>query len=125
MDSHLMESLGVALAAGRAIVVLYVGWSIYPRRAIATLKSAIPQLEPLGITFAVIDEEASDVTAWLSEHGPEFLRGDVPQGWGSLFWLEGGFVVDFEFRGSNLTLYELLVRTRNRWTSTEPAAPSR
>ena len=122
MDSHLMESLGVALDARRAIVVLYVGWSIYPRRAVATLKSAIPQLEPLGITFAVIDEESPDVRAWLDEYGPEFLR-DCPRGAGTLLWLENGAMI--EVGNGSLTLNELVVRTRNWWASTEPTQPTR
>jgi hypothetical protein len=118
VQTHLMESLEVALAARRAIVLLFVGWSIYPRRALAILKSATPKLESLEITFAVIDEESPGVRAWLSEHGPESLKGDYPQGWGSVFWLEAGCVVDFESGSENPTLYELLVRTRHRWTAT-------
>ena len=110
-----MESFDSALAAGRSIVVLNVPWSGYAVRATATLELASSNLESLGITFATADEESPDVRQWLNENARETLGGYDPRGAGSLFWLEHGSVVDLEVAGGNLTLYELLARTRNRW----------
>jgi hypothetical protein len=62
-----MESLDVAVAAHRAIVVLNVPWSAYARRAVATLESAFHELGELEIAFAVVDEESSDVRTWVNQ----------------------------------------------------------
>jgi hypothetical protein len=80
------------------------------------VESASKQLEPLNIAFAVVDEESCDVRAWLNEVAPETLRGDCPRGGGSLFWLEGGSVVDHEVAGGKLKVVEFLARTRDRWS---------
>jgi len=116
-----VDSLGAALAASRSIIALNAPWLAHAQRVVATLELAFKHIGYLGITFAVVDEESNDVRAWLKENAPEELRGDFPGGAGSLFWLEDGTVVDCEIAGGNLTLVELLRRTRDRW---EPKRPS-
>lgn len=110
-----MEALQQALASHRAIIALNVPWSVYAGKATATLETASPKLKSLKATFVAVDEESADVRGWLNEHAPKLLTGDFARGAGSIFWLEEGRVVDFEVDGGNLTVLELINRTRVRW----------
>ena len=110
-----MDALHDALALHRAIIVLNVPWSAYARKATSTLEKAAPKLKSLEITLATVDEEASDVRAWLNEHAPDSLGGEHARGAGSIIWVENGHIVDIEVGGGNLTLQELFKRTRVRW----------
>ena len=110
-----VDPLHEALASHRAIIALHVPWSVYARKATAAIDTASPKLKSLRITFVAVDEESPDVRDWLNEHAPELLTGDSARGAGSILWLEEGHVVDFEVDGGNLTLQELLNRTRVHW----------
>lgn len=108
-------ALDTALTSSRAIVTLNVPWSAYARKATATLEIAATKLKSLDIAFVVVDEESFDVRVWLNEHAPDLLGGKTARGAGSVLWVEKGVVVDIEVSGGNLTLQELLNRTRVRW----------
>jgi len=110
-----MGTLASATAAGRSIVVLDVPWSCYSKTAVGILERAKDQLEQLGVTIAIVDEESADVRDWLNERKIESLGGMDARGAGSFIWLEKGDVVDLEVGGHGLSLHELLVRTRERW----------
>lgn len=112
-----MDSFEASIVAGRSIVVLTVPWSAHAQRATSILKTASEKLESLEITFAIADEESLNVRSWLKARLPDTLGGPNPKGAGSVLWLENGTLVDVEVAGGNLTLYELMVRTRDRWDS--------
>jgi hypothetical protein len=111
-DNVRIKPLAVALRAMRSIVVLHVPWSHYAMRAVALLDSASSQIEPLGVTTAVVDEESREVRAWLRMIAPRSFDC-VPRGSGDYVWLERGSVIDIVLGGDRLTMEELLARTRS------------
>lgn len=111
-DNERTKPLAAALRTMRSIVVLDVPWSHNALRAVALLKTASSQLEPLGITTAVVNEESPEVRAWLRMVAPHSFDC-VPRGSGDFFWLERGSVIDIVLGGDRLTMEELLDRTRS------------
>ena len=118
MDSSIRQ----IVTSPRAMVVLYVGWSIYAVRDRKLSKSVTEDLADAHIDFAVLDEDLRSTLDWLNSLGVEGLRSPCPGGWGTIIWLESGRVVDYQPYPSTmpnpgkLCVKQLVERTRKRWT---------
>jgi hypothetical protein len=109
-------------AASRSIVCLDVPWSGYPKTALAYLLKAVEHLQEIGIEVAAfkLDEESDLCQQWLATLGlPEPYAGNAKyfQGWGAMFWLEAGRVVDMVHRGDEFRTVGIIQRTKKLWSS--------
>jgi hypothetical protein len=120
------EALLAAIAsAPRAMVFLTVPWSCPERAARADFRKAVGRLAEVSLpmeAFAV-DEESEAAQRWLASLGlPAPYGRGVPQGWGTVLWLEAGRVVGFVGHGIDERAVGLIGRTKALWkTATESA----
>ena len=111
------QSFAAATRADRAILLLDARWSMPSRRAAATVeaweqdrlrRAAHPRV-PIFVARAD-DQYPPAVLAWLTGQG---LAAHSSTGWGEVFWLERGRVVEqLLFKP---TADELTRRTLERW----------
>jgi len=115
--------LGDVATISRAIVCLTVPWSVFSLRAQSDLESAIVRLRELGVSLDgfVLDEALDVCRQWLAKLGlPPPFDGGVPQGWGTLIWLEFGRMVSWSGHGNEDRPVGIISRTKLLWQKTSP-----
>jgi len=112
-DAQSAEELSVAVSLPRTIVFLTVPWSGPERVARQAFRKASAEIR--GVSFCILDEEATVVQAWLSSLGLPNLGGGYARGAGSVIWLEQGQVLSFELNAGMLGVTGIVSRTKELW----------
>ncbi|WP_309715463.1 hypothetical protein [Armatimonas sp.] len=99
------SDLEALLQEEQAIVLLYVGWSGYSIRVHQKLEVHFQVLPKVPIF--VLNEETALLIPWRGKEIPE----TYPLGYGTIFWLQSGRVVDLLLQPYPSTVEELMERT--------------
>ena len=114
------ESMIAAIkAAPRAMVFLTVAWSGPERTARADFRKAVARLAEIGLSVEAfaLDEDSEIGQRWLASLGLmiTFEGIGVPQGWGTVLWLEYGTVVWRVARGNDERVVGMIARSKALW----------
>ena len=99
------------------IAMLFVPWSVYPKRNESIINEAIPLLHEFEPTFVLLNEDDVSIRKTVSDWFPSICNPIAPAGNGAVIWLRGGAPVDFLRGGPYLAKLEILDQSRTAWSA--------
>lgn len=99
-----------------AIAMLFVPWSVHPKRNESLIIEAITGLQEFNPSFFLLNENDSSIRNTISEWFPSICNREITIGNGAMIWLNNGEPVDSLHGGPYLTKLEILECSRSAWS---------
>jgi hypothetical protein len=97
--------------------MLFVPWSVYPKRSESIINETLPILREFDPTFVLLNEDDLSVRKAVSHWFPHICNPGVPSGNGAVIWLCGGEPLGCLRGGPYLAKLEILDQSRKAWSS--------
>src|SRR5438874_855107 len=114
---HNESDLDALTSAARALAFLTVPWSVFELKARRTFHSAVDQIRKFEVVppirFFALDEDAEWCQEWLTTLQVPNLT--CPIGAGAILWIANGQLLHIVVNGTELTVNDVVARTRFFW----------
>ena len=109
-------SVGDLTTARFTIAMLFVPWSVYPKRNESIIIETMPLLQMFDPAFVLLDEDDSAIRQTVSGWFPSLCNPDVAAGNGAVIWLREGQPIEYLRGGPYLAKLEILNQSRKAWS---------
>jgi hypothetical protein len=109
------SSLAQLTTPRRSIALLFVPWSVYPKRNETLIKEALSRLEEFHPSFFLLNEDDRSIREAISEWFPAVCNPETATGNGAVIWLRDGQPADSLPGGPFTAKLEILDHSRKAW----------